>query len=223
MTSSPSSKDNRHLAPLPLSPRKTISVESSLESTIPVPVLTVPPVHLYSTTLESTATTSTNLVSTPVTTSANATAANALRVEPSISSPAAPSIKQNGSKNFRSVESPESPISRVAKTDYDHVVRMKPASTESYLNTLQEKDSEESDRRINHQNVTSLDLSDALQLLKYDFHKELQIVMREQVRQFAIAKVRILGVDNHHDYYFCHYHHHFYHSLDHICPVRSGQ
>ena len=39
------------------------------------------------------------------------------------------------------------------------------------------------------QPVTAQELQEALQLLKYDVHKEIQAVTREQVRQFAIAKV----------------------------------
>ena len=38
--------------------------------------------------------------------------------------------------------------------------------------------------------VTSSELTEALQLVKYDFHRELQTLMREQVRQFSIAQVR---------------------------------
>jgi hypothetical protein len=38
--------------------------------------------------------------------------------------------------------------------------------------------------------VTSKELEDALALLKYDVHREVQDVIREQIRQFAIAKVR---------------------------------
>lgn len=37
--------------------------------------------------------------------------------------------------------------------------------------------------------VTVSDLSEALQLLRYDVHKEIAAVTREQVRQFALAKV----------------------------------
>jgi hypothetical protein len=40
------------------------------------------------------------------------------------------------------------------------------------------------------QPVTSQELQDALALLRYDVHKEIQAITREQVRQFAIAKVR---------------------------------
>lgn len=36
--------------------------------------------------------------------------------------------------------------------------------------------------------VTLEDLNDAFQLLRYDMHREVQAVIREQVRQFAIAK-----------------------------------
>jgi len=39
------------------------------------------------------------------------------------------------------------------------------------------------------QPVTSQELQDALHLLRYDVHKEIQAITREQVRQFAIAKV----------------------------------
>lgn len=37
--------------------------------------------------------------------------------------------------------------------------------------------------------VTKEDLSDAIELLKYDMHKEIQSIIREQIRQFAISKV----------------------------------
>jgi hypothetical protein len=40
--------------------------------------------------------------------------------------------------------------------------------------------------------VTSKELDDALALLKYDVHREVQDVIREQIRQFAIAKVSCL-------------------------------
>jgi len=40
------------------------------------------------------------------------------------------------------------------------------------------------------QPVTSQELQDALALLRYDVHNEIQAITREQVRQFAIAKVR---------------------------------
>ena len=36
--------------------------------------------------------------------------------------------------------------------------------------------------------MTNGELQDALQMLRYDIHKELQAVMREQVRQFHLAK-----------------------------------
>jgi hypothetical protein len=36
--------------------------------------------------------------------------------------------------------------------------------------------------------VTNGELQDALQMLRYDIHKELQAVMRDQVRQFQLAK-----------------------------------
>ena len=41
--------------------------------------------------------------------------------------------------------------------------------------------------------VTVSELSEALQLLRYDVHKEIAAVTREQVRQFALAKVRTPG------------------------------
>lgn len=37
--------------------------------------------------------------------------------------------------------------------------------------------------------VTSLELTEALDLVKYDFHREMQRLMKEQVRQFSIAQV----------------------------------
>lgn len=37
--------------------------------------------------------------------------------------------------------------------------------------------------------VTVRDLEDALALLKYDMHREMQDIIREQIRQFSIAKV----------------------------------
>ena len=39
------------------------------------------------------------------------------------------------------------------------------------------------------QPVTARDLEEALDLLRYDVHKEVQAVIREQVRQFSISKV----------------------------------
>lgn len=38
--------------------------------------------------------------------------------------------------------------------------------------------------------VTSQELSESLQLLRYDLHREVQQIIREQVRQFSIAKVK---------------------------------
>ena len=40
--------------------------------------------------------------------------------------------------------------------------------------------------------VTYGELTEALQMLKYDIHKELQVIIREQIRQFEIAKVILL-------------------------------
>jgi hypothetical protein len=37
--------------------------------------------------------------------------------------------------------------------------------------------------------VTAVELNDALQLVKYDMHREIQGLMKEQVRQFSIAQV----------------------------------
>lgn len=37
--------------------------------------------------------------------------------------------------------------------------------------------------------VTTSELQEAINMMKYDFHKELQMLIREQVRQFSIAKV----------------------------------
>ena len=37
--------------------------------------------------------------------------------------------------------------------------------------------------------VTSVELNEALQLVKYDMHREIQGLMKEQVRQFSIAQV----------------------------------
>ena len=85
----------------------------------------------------------------------------------------------------------DSLISNVMNLDDSLAGKMKPAGAVILLNTLPQKDNEESDRRTSSKNVTSAELSDALLLMKYDFHRELQILMREQVRQFAIAKVRI--------------------------------
>jgi hypothetical protein len=45
--------------------------------------------------------------------------------------------------------------------------------------------------------VTSSELTEALQLVKYDFHRELQALMREQVRQFSIAQVRRRHLPSH--------------------------
>lgn len=42
--------------------------------------------------------------------------------------------------------------------------------------------------------VTSVELEEALELLKYDIHREVQDVIREQVRQFAMAKVGDLSI-----------------------------
>ena len=36
--------------------------------------------------------------------------------------------------------------------------------------------------------VTSSELNEQLALLKYDIHKELQVVVREQIRQLTISK-----------------------------------
>ena len=40
-----------------------------------------------------------------------------------------------------------------------------------------------------HRPVTSVELNEALQLVKYDMHREIQGLMKEQVRQFSIAQV----------------------------------
>jgi len=40
------------------------------------------------------------------------------------------------------------------------------------------------------QPVSNQEFQEALHLLRYDVHKEIQAITREQVRQFAIAKVR---------------------------------
>jgi hypothetical protein len=37
--------------------------------------------------------------------------------------------------------------------------------------------------------VTAQDLDEALMLLRYDLHREMQDIIREQIRQFSIAKV----------------------------------
>lgn len=42
--------------------------------------------------------------------------------------------------------------------------------------------------------VTSRELEDSLALLKYDIHREVQDIIREQIRQFAIAKVGYITV-----------------------------
>jgi hypothetical protein len=39
--------------------------------------------------------------------------------------------------------------------------------------------------------VTAQDLDEALMLLRYDLHREMQDVIREQIRQFSIAKVNL--------------------------------
>lgn len=40
--------------------------------------------------------------------------------------------------------------------------------------------------------VSNQQLTEALQLLKYDIHREMQGILKEQIRQFAIAKVQLL-------------------------------
>ena len=39
-----------------------------------------------------------------------------------------------------------------------------------------------------HRAVTTQELQDSLQMLRYDVHREVQEVIKEQVRQFAIAR-----------------------------------
>jgi hypothetical protein len=41
--------------------------------------------------------------------------------------------------------------------------------------------------------VTAQDLDEALMLLRYDLHREMQDIIREQVRQFSIAKVSVIS------------------------------
>jgi hypothetical protein len=41
------------------------------------------------------------------------------------------------------------------------------------------------------QPVSNQEFQEALHLLRYDVHKEIQAITREQVRQFAMAKVRV--------------------------------
>ena len=36
--------------------------------------------------------------------------------------------------------------------------------------------------------LTTADLTEALDMLRYDVHREVQVVLREQVRQFQLAK-----------------------------------
>jgi WD40 repeat protein len=49
------------------------------------------------------------------------------------------------------------------------------------------------DRKMRSRPVSSTEFTEALQLLRYDIHEELHSLMREQVRQFALAKVRSLS------------------------------
>lgn len=46
--------------------------------------------------------------------------------------------------------------------------------------------------KMHSQHVTSQELAESLQLLRYDMHREMQQIIREQVRQFAIAKVLLI-------------------------------
>lgn len=39
--------------------------------------------------------------------------------------------------------------------------------------------------------LTREELEEALDLLRYDIHREVQLIVKEQIRQFAIAKVRV--------------------------------
>lgn len=45
-------------------------------------------------------------------------------------------------------------------------------------------------RALALQPVTSQELQESLQILRYDMHKEVQGIVKEQIRQFALAKVR---------------------------------
>lgn len=49
--------------------------------------------------------------------------------------------------------------------------------------------SSDGDRKMKHRPVSNTEFTEALQLLRYDIHQEIHGMMREQVRQFALAKV----------------------------------
>ena len=192
VASSPT-KDSRPLAPLPQSPRRgTALVESAHEFAVPIPVplLTAFPVHSASSTS----------ASGPSTTPIKVVSESLSRAELSILSPATNATKTIEPMLY-TVDSHNSLISNVMNLDSSLSATVKPAGAENLSNKLHQKDIEGSDRRTSPKNVTSAELSDALLLMKYDFHRELQTLMREQVRQFAIAKVRIFKMSANAFYY----------------------
>ena len=71
------------------------------------------------------------------------------------------------------------------EVDKDKAINELPHSN----NNIIHPDKQEIEMRASDQTVSSTELSEALLLMKYDIHRELQVIMREQVRQFAIAKV----------------------------------
>jgi flagellar capping protein FliD len=73
-----------------------------------------------------------------------------------------------------------------------HSVLPKSSGNRDYMREVDESAGNEEDfssLRNAPRPVNTKDLEEALELLKYDIHREIQEVIREQVRQFSIAKV----------------------------------
>ena len=81
-----------------------------------------------------------------------------------------------------------SPVKAPASAILAEGKRPSPAPSSSSSSSSPVKTTYESSAGIHTTHVTTADLSEALDLLRYDVHREVQVVLREQVRQFQLAK-----------------------------------
>ena len=100
--------------------------------------------------------------------------------------------------------------SRVNESVYSHQTSAPAAPSQSQSHAQSQSQSQSQSRRLPDESdmsveshirnqirpVTNQELTEALELIQYDVHREVHAVIREQVRQFSIAKVSVYSSYN---------------------------